>query len=207
MTPRFFCSGESKASALRAPRSLKLPVRWRYSSLQKIFMPVASDNGIESGHGDCTTWPATRPAASWMFRKLTDMSLLVIGRHPMSTAEVAPSKNAKLSPITVWGTCCFRSMLMLIIKLAGHEKRRRLTHQRPVPGGTGAVHLLRGKTLPGSLPRPLLAGGFHHGGAGRSQIRLSAFGRDDPGREPARLGLRRRVPRLLLHEGVLAADL
>ena len=38
--------------ALRAPRSLKQPVRWRFSSLQKSRIPVTSESGIDSGQGE-----------------------------------------------------------------------------------------------------------------------------------------------------------
>ena len=37
---------------LRAPRSLKLPVRCKLSSLQKISIPVSSLNGIEGRQGE-----------------------------------------------------------------------------------------------------------------------------------------------------------
>ena len=52
MTPRFCWSRDSCPSALRAPRSLKLPVRCKLSSLQKIFMPVISLSGMEGGQGE-----------------------------------------------------------------------------------------------------------------------------------------------------------
>src|ERR1051326_685449 len=71
MTPLPCCSRGNNSRALRAPRSLKLPVRCRYSSLQKIFMPVASESGTEGGHGDSITWPRIRFAAASMSSNCT----------------------------------------------------------------------------------------------------------------------------------------
>ena len=48
---------------------------------------------------------------------------LAIVRCQMSTENLRSSRNAKHSPISVWGTCCIGSMLIQPIKLAGHEKR------------------------------------------------------------------------------------
>ena len=52
MTPRFCWPADSCESAFRAPRSLKLPVRCKLSSLQKISIPVISLSGIEGGQGE-----------------------------------------------------------------------------------------------------------------------------------------------------------
>ncbi len=52
MTPRCFWPSSRSRRALRAPRSLNEPVRWRFSSLQKSRIPVTSESGIDSGQGD-----------------------------------------------------------------------------------------------------------------------------------------------------------
>ena len=57
------------------------------------------------------------------------------------------------------------------------------------------------------LPGGLFAGGLHHGGAGGGEVGLPPRRGADHGLESAGLGLRRGVPGLLLHEGVLAPHL
>jgi hypothetical protein len=52
ITPRFFCSADNRESALRAPRSLKLPVRCKLSNLQKTFIPVSSLKGMDAVQGE-----------------------------------------------------------------------------------------------------------------------------------------------------------
>ena len=64
MTPRCACSGDSCARALRAPRSLKLPVRCRYSCLQKICAPVSSLSAADSTHGVRAMAPFKRERAA-----------------------------------------------------------------------------------------------------------------------------------------------
>ena len=73
MTPRFFAATGSRSSALRAPRSLNEPVRWKLSSLQLMRAPVISERGIEVGHGETITPPAMRRAAARMSVRVTGM--------------------------------------------------------------------------------------------------------------------------------------
>ena len=42
ITPRSRCAGLNFASALKAPRNLKAPMRWKFSALKKIRAPVRS---------------------------------------------------------------------------------------------------------------------------------------------------------------------
>src|SRR6185436_15534851 len=64
MTPVRVCPGVSCASALRAPRSLKLPVRWRCSCLQKICAPVSSLRAADSAHAVRMIAPFRRERAA-----------------------------------------------------------------------------------------------------------------------------------------------
>jgi hypothetical protein len=59
-----------RRSALRAPRSLKLPVRCKLSSLQKISMPAISLSEMDSGHGEWKTASLTRSRAASISLKL-----------------------------------------------------------------------------------------------------------------------------------------
>src|ERR1039457_947623 len=140
-----------------------------------------------------------------MFWKLTDMPSLIILCAGMSTAELRLPKNAKHWTKKVWGSCRFKRKLIQSIKPAAYEKIGRFPHRRPVPGGVGSLHLLRGETLPGSLSRALLTRGFHHGRAGRREIGLPPLGGDDHGFQSARRRLRRGVSGLFLHASMLPA--
>src|ERR1035438_10107829 len=142
-----------------------------------------------------------------MFWKLTDMPSLIILCAGMSTAELGLPKNAKHWTKKVWGSCRFKRKLIQSIKPAPYEKIGRFPHRRPVPGGVGPLHLLRGEALPGSLPGALLARRFHHGGARRREARLPPLGGVHHGLQSTRRRLWRGMPGLFLHEGVLAAHI
>lgn len=77
MTPFFFCVASSCNSALRAPRSLNEPVRWKLSSLQKTRAPVISESGIDSGQGETMTPPAMRRRAARISARVTDWVVLM----------------------------------------------------------------------------------------------------------------------------------
>ena len=63
-TPRLRSSGVSSANLFAAPRSLKEPVRCRFSSLKWIRAPHSSLNGSESGQGVTATIPRMRSRAA-----------------------------------------------------------------------------------------------------------------------------------------------
>src|SRR5258705_432661 len=63
-TPRRRSSEESCRSRLAAPRSLKEPVIWRFSSLTKTRAPVIAESVSEYGQGVSAMTPASRPRAA-----------------------------------------------------------------------------------------------------------------------------------------------
>ncbi len=71
MTPRFACAGVSCARALRAPRSLKLPVRCRNSCLQKIWAPVSSLKADDSTQSVRLIEPFKRERAATISESVT----------------------------------------------------------------------------------------------------------------------------------------
>src|SRR5262249_47555052 len=75
MAPVRACADGSLANALRAPRSLKLPVLWRCSCLQKIRAPVNSLSAADSMHGVRKIAPFRRDRAA----TISDSETLVRG--------------------------------------------------------------------------------------------------------------------------------
>src|SRR5579871_5710667 len=71
MTPRRRNGAGSSMSALRAPRSLNEPVRWKLSSLHTMRDPVISLRGIDSWHGVRRTPPLIRRRAAWISARVT----------------------------------------------------------------------------------------------------------------------------------------
>src|ERR1035437_1794488 len=63
-TPRSRSAWLSSARRLDAPRSLKAPVAWRFSSFRITSAPVAADNAALRTDGARSTRPAMRPAAA-----------------------------------------------------------------------------------------------------------------------------------------------
>ena len=63
-TPPARTSGSSAATWLYAPRSLKAPIRWRFSALRWSWAPVRSSSVRERSTGVRWATPARRPAAA-----------------------------------------------------------------------------------------------------------------------------------------------
>src|SRR5947207_5571839 len=66
MTPRRHSLGPSWSRRLAAPRSLKEPVIWRFSSFTQQCVSVIEESVRDSAHGVCSTIPASRARAASM---------------------------------------------------------------------------------------------------------------------------------------------
>ena len=77
MTPRSRFSGGNSKRALRAPRSLKLPVCCRLSSLQKMFAPMNFEREGDSGQGERQMPLAIRRRACSMSLNVTGMGIIM----------------------------------------------------------------------------------------------------------------------------------
>src|SRR5262245_31173775 len=70
-TPRRRSSGLSFESALKAPRNLKAPARWKFSHLKNTDPPVFRSMVVEVRTGVRWAWPLIRCAAASMSARTT----------------------------------------------------------------------------------------------------------------------------------------
>jgi hypothetical protein len=64
MTPRARAAGFSRDKALKAPRNLKAPMRWKFSHLKNTVAPMLSFTVREVSTGVRWAWPSRRLAAA-----------------------------------------------------------------------------------------------------------------------------------------------
>src|SRR5437764_13637643 len=63
-TPRARCVARNVATRLTSPRTLKAPVRWRFSAFRKTSRPVIFENVSDPTTGVTCAWPTIRSRAS-----------------------------------------------------------------------------------------------------------------------------------------------
>jgi hypothetical protein len=66
MTPQDLCSTESLLMALKAPRNLNAPTRWKFSHFRNISVPVSMFNVREVMMGVTLAYPANLAFAALM---------------------------------------------------------------------------------------------------------------------------------------------
>jgi hypothetical protein len=85
-TPAASCSGDSRLIALKAPRNLNAPIRWKFSAFRKTSAPTRSFSVRDVRTGVRCATPAIRSAAACTSARVSS----VMPRRYVKVAEPAP---------------------------------------------------------------------------------------------------------------------